>query len=122
MTYETMLTRFQRSSFERPADRLELLRHYAELVPEDRTPQPADVRAERMRCHSLECFGCFTRERMTYWHHVVQVQHGGDNDTRNLVSICYDCHRRIHPWLKDGTTAERRHGFVLLGDYMEAGR
>lgn len=120
MTYERMLTRFQRAAADRPAARLDLLKYYAEATPSDRTPRPADVRAERLRSHALECFGCFTRDRMTYWHHVVQVQHGGDNDTRNLVNICHECHRRIHPWLREGTTMERRSGFVLLGDFMES--
>jgi 5-methylcytosine-specific restriction endonuclease McrA len=121
MTYETMLMRFQGAA-ERVEDRLELLKHYAGLIPEDRTPEPEAVRAESVSYHALECFACLSRDWMTYWHHVVQVQHGGDNDPRNLVSICHRCHQRVHPWLKDGTTAERRSGFVRLGDHMAAVR
>ena len=33
-------------------------------------------------------------------HHIVQLQNGGTNHHRNLVRICGECHRVIHPWLR----------------------
>lgn len=36
-------------------------------------------------------------------HHIVQLQHGGTNDRLNMVRICGECHRGIHPWLPKPT-------------------
>lgn len=32
-------------------------------------------------------------------HHVVQLQHGGFKGGRNVIFLCNDCHKLIHPWL-----------------------
>src|SRR3990167_8333799 len=32
-------------------------------------------------------------------HHIIQVQHGGGNDRRNIVPICNGCHAAIHYWM-----------------------
>ena len=29
-------------------------------------------------------------------HHVIEVQHGGDNNPNNLRYVCYQCHQLIH--------------------------
>jgi hypothetical protein len=68
---------------------------------------------ERARVEPV-CFGCCRVDGLVT-HHVVQIQHGGSNDTRNLVWLCYACHRRVHPWL-DGKAPVR--GFEGLGDIM----
>jgi hypothetical protein len=52
------------------------------------------------------CFACSTMPRALYLHHVIEVQHGGSNDRRNKVPLCYECHRRLHPWL-----LEQHEGF-----------
>lgn len=44
------------------------------------------------------CFACEGGPRL-YWHHVVEVQHGGSNAARNQVPLCFDCHQYLHPWL-----------------------
>lgn len=64
------------------------------------------------------CFACRTEARRVYWHHVIQVQHGGSNTPRNLVSLCHRCHRDVHPWLPAGTTIENR-GFTWLRDIAQ---
>lgn len=65
-----------------------------------------------------KCFTCRSGERHLYWHHVLQVQHGGSNHPRNFVRICALCHKRVHPWLPMPDTMENRRGWVLIGDYM----
>ncbi len=40
------------------------------------------------------------QSKATEIHHVIQIQHGGRNDKRNLVPICNDCHCKIHPWME----------------------
>jgi hypothetical protein len=36
---------------------------------------------------------------MTQAHHVIQIQHGGADVTRNKVPVCDVCHADIHPWI-----------------------
>lgn len=63
------------------------------------------------------CFGCRSSERRLYWHHIIQVQHGGSNNPRNLVAICHACHQSIHPWLVPPTSLENRRGWTWIGDW-----
>ena len=44
------------------------------------------------------CFCC--PAPASCWHHVIQLNHGGRNTRKNLVPICRECHRIIHPWLQ----------------------
>jgi hypothetical protein len=69
----------------------------------------------RIRLESERCFCCLTEDRRVYWHHIIQVQHGGSNTPRNLVTLCHRCHRSVHPWLPAPNTLEQR-GFVWLRD------
>lgn len=39
------------------------------------------------------------------WHHIVQLQYGGNNSPNNVVKICPPCHAVIHPHLTMPTTA-----------------
>ncbi len=43
------------------------------------------------------CFCCGSPA--TARHHIIQIQNGGMNCRRNLVSLCDGCHAEIHPWL-----------------------
>lgn len=45
------------------------------------------------------CWACRSFEALVS-HHVIQLQHGGNNDVRNIVLICEWCHAAIHPWLR----------------------
>lgn len=91
-------------------NRPEILRVFARVVIV-RAPDwdYADVR--RRGCElalSAEiCFCCCTAGRRLYWHHVIQVQHGGSNAPRNLVHICHRCHAAVHPWLDADREGER---------------
>jgi hypothetical protein len=67
-----------------------------------------------LTCES--CFCCKTRERRLYWHHVIQVQHGGSNTPWNLVAICHACHRLVHPWLPAPTSLENKGGWTSVGE------
>lgn len=44
------------------------------------------------------CFICLGEANVR--HHIIQLQHGGINSKRNIISLCYKCHADIHPWLK----------------------
>lgn len=32
-------------------------------------------------------------------HHIIQLQHGGFNKGNNILALCNDCHKLIHPWM-----------------------
>lgn len=38
------------------------------------------------------CFACSTQDPLFY-HHILEVQHGGSNQVRNQVALCFTCHR-----------------------------
>lgn len=60
------------------------------------------------------CFGCFASAGRLYFHHIVEVQHGGSNAPRNLVPLCFACHQYLHPWLKDEPAPNQVNGFESL--------
>lgn len=33
-------------------------------------------------------------------HHILPLSRGGSNSRRNLIAVCEDCHKKIHPYLK----------------------
>lgn len=51
--------------------------------------------------HSLKshknCFICLNNADVR--HHIIQLQNGGINSKKNLVSLCNSCHKKIHNWL-----------------------
>jgi 5-methylcytosine-specific restriction endonuclease McrA len=88
----------------RGADRLALLRRYAEI----RVPFRSGWTYQAMRSTCTaegrrfqRCFVC-RFEGPLLRHHILQVQNGGPNVTHNLVSLCARCHAKIHPWLGKG--------------------
>lgn len=103
-------------------DRLELLQRFAAVrVERGRTWDRLAVRALELGRAEDACWCCRSRDRHTYWHHVIQVQHGGSNNSHNLVSLCHECHRRVHPWLEASTTLEQRSGWAAMCDIVRAG-
>jgi hypothetical protein len=48
-----------------------------------------------MKAH---CWVCHVA-KATCRHHIIQVQHGGGNDDRNIVPLCDGCHAEVHPWM-----------------------
>lgn len=45
------------------------------------------------------CFSCSKPSHIK--HHIILLNHGGNNQTGNIVSLCNKCHNYIHPWLQD---------------------
>lgn len=79
-----------------------LLRWAREVVGRPQAGVRESHRGLLRRAH-LGCWtGCGGRHDVS--HHIVQVQHGGDNRNANRVRLCHACHALIHPWLNpDGT-------------------
>lgn len=104
-------------------DRLELLRELSDIVLERPAGwNPLDVRQGTMATIATltaeQCFVCYSGERRLYWHHIIQVQHGGSETPRNLVCICHRCHKLIHPWLEEPTTLENRFSWTNVQDII----
>lgn len=98
------------------ADRLPLLRRFAELAIV--RPSTWDYEAIRRASqqHTLTaptCFGCLAARSLS-WHHIIQIQHGGSNYLRNRVALCDECHHDVHPWLE--SAPRRRNEWESLSD------
>lgn len=50
-----------------------------------------------IRRHEI-CFSCGRPTEAR--HHLIQLQNGGINCRKNVVSLCNECHAEIHPWLR----------------------
>lgn len=86
------------------ADRLELLRAFAEVaIIRPDAWRPNDIRAEfeTLRFGDDQCLACYSYNRVQH-HHIIQIQHGGSNHPRNFAALCTDCHAGVHPWLEPG--------------------
>lgn len=53
-----------------------------------------DVSKYRSRTHT-NCFMCNSDKNLEH-HHIIPVVEGGDNSKKNLISLCRDCHVKIH--------------------------
>ena len=67
---------------------------------ENMTPLEIEARSHsfrRMLKEQLgcECVNCGSSENVEY-HHIVPLALGGTNDIRNLVPLCYKCHKAAH--------------------------
>lgn len=89
--------------------KLEKLREWAEIaIPyqkqaslEERREQFNEIKSVMHKLWITKndcCFVCLGRPDGR--HHIIQLQNGGINSKKNVVSICDCCHSEIHPWLK----------------------
>lgn len=128
----TALTEFWRAAWRDGANRLELVRAFAEIAilrPAEwdyaavrAQAKVAAARAEvdvtsRKLSAAAGCFVC--RGDSAQWHHVIQIQFGGSNSVRNFVPLCVRCHGAIHPWLSMPRAGEWHHLTECMGDLVE---
>lgn len=117
----TVLDEFWRASWLAGANRLELLKAFAEIA----IVRPADWDYAAVREHAHDkgsvilsaadgCFACHGES--SHWHHVIQIQFGGSNYVRNFVPLCAGCHSAIHPWLPFAPKAGQTGGWSQIGD------
>lgn len=64
------------------------------------------------------CYVCQYDMNYLYFHHIIEVQNGGSNATRNLIQICFECHKKLHPWLTVEPQQRRGIGFRQISDVM----
>lgn len=46
------------------------------------------------------CRMCLTDSRERHVHHIVPLSKYGSNHPTNLITLCYDCHSKVHPDIK----------------------
>ena len=87
--------------------RFKLLVDYSQIiigVPKDISKKRFDFNQAKETLHrssrqiNTMCFVCLGQAHCR--HHIIQLQNGGLNQKKNLVSLCNKCHSDIHPWLK----------------------
>jgi hypothetical protein len=47
------------------------------------------------------CCNCERSDTRLDVHHIVPIEHGGTNRLSNLAVLCFDCHAKIHPWMRN---------------------
>jgi hypothetical protein len=103
LSEEQVLDYFWTAQADAEVDRLQLLKQLS--VVAIKRPPEWDAAEVRRACandnlDADRCFACRSADRRLYWHHVIEVHHGGTNAPRNRVALCFLCHREIHPWLE----------------------
>lgn len=51
-----------------------------------------------LKVEDSECFVCGSINNL-HRHHVIPMKNGGSNNPLNLVSLCNEHHRELHPWM-----------------------
>jgi hypothetical protein len=59
----------------------------------------AIIRRGVLQRDSFRCQGCGLAGTRADVHHIVPVDAGRSDDPSNLITLCRDCHTKIHPWL-----------------------
>lgn len=108
--------------FRKNVDPLELLTQMTRVtIARPAAWNPADIRREHERgARTLDpnrrCFACSNTQCRLYSHHIIEVYHGGSNNPRNQVPLCFVCHQKLHPWLIEEPPPSHVHGFESVGE------
>jgi len=89
-----------------------LLKDYAQkkyITPLPIKQKRATFNNNRMYLRYLRrpCFVCNKPAQIR--HHIVQLQHGGTNQQKNVIQLCDGCHCEIHPWLEPRENFVKEH-------------
>lgn len=108
MRYKSLLLAFW-SDFDKtssPQKRLDLLKQIAETMIRPRPSFSLRVRRAKFLANKYyrkwlkrKCRVC--SQTPVIRHHIIQLQNGGNNSTKNIITICEPCHEQIHPWLSN---------------------
>jgi HNH endonuclease len=121
LTEVTALNEFWHQAGEPDADRLALVRAFAEIaIIRSVTWNPRQIRAAFEALPGplagMQCFACRSDRVGRAWHHVIQIQHGGSNYVRNRIVLCAPCHTAVHPWLAESPRSTP--GWISLADLV----
>jgi len=57
-------------------------------------------RSRKHKFKSCICMVC-EKNQAACQHHIVLLVNGGPDTSWNRITICFDCHKKIHPWLSN---------------------
>jgi len=60
-------------------------------------PKGEEIRRQIMERDNYTCQLCGGPGE--HVHHKIQLQDGGTNRPDNLITLCHECHKAIHPWM-----------------------
>ena len=76
------------------------------------SPQWREKRFERMELDDFRCRVCGSQGPLTVHH--ITYNHFGNEDMRDLITLCPECHERIHEIIKGGEGNEIRKALLAL--------
>lgn len=59
-----------------------------------------EIRQEVLQRDGFTCGNCGRGDHL-HVHHIVPLSVGGSNQISNLRTLCEDCHKRLHPHMRD---------------------
>lgn len=81
-------------------DRHAATRH--QRIPLDQYPDDWDeLRREIYARDGYTCRNCGADKIELHAHHIVPLSVGGSNELSNLVTLCRECHAKLHPHMRD---------------------
>jgi 5-methylcytosine-specific restriction endonuclease McrA len=84
-----------------------VLRYHGKSPAERREAFNA-IKADRHKLSSHKhCFACRQITNTPARHHLIWLRNGGINSKRNMVTLCFECHADVHPWLRAEYRARR---------------
>jgi len=65
-------------------------------VAEKRPPEHIKAQKSVKKRDNNECEICGVTPKTAHGHHVIPYSEGGPADLNNMMTLCPDCHRKIH--------------------------
>lgn len=59
-----------------------------------------ELRHRVYRRDNYSCVNCGARDVELHAHHIVPLSRGGTNNVSNIITLCRDCHQRLHPHMR----------------------
>jgi predicted restriction endonuclease len=70
--------------------------------PVEERPDPETwevIRQATLQRDGYRCRICGEQDTTLQVHHLLELSRGGRTEASNLLTLCKDCHTKIHPWL-----------------------
>ena len=106
-----------------PAETMEALKRLGRVVLKYKGKSAAarrqgfnEIKGDRHKLASHKhCFVCRQITNTPGRHHIIWIKNGGINSKRNLITLCFDCHANVHPWLRKKMAEKAPNAIACLG-------
>jgi 5-methylcytosine-specific restriction endonuclease McrA len=68
-----------------------------------------EIRRQVYERDEYKCQNCGARDIKVFCHHIVPIAKSGSNGLSNLVTLCEQCHNKIHPHINSRYRTYRHH-------------